>query len=62
MVDELYSKLVKELKHYIHKHEDLELIDEAFKLAASKHEGQLRKSGEPYIVHPLNVALILANL
>ena len=59
---EAYEKLMAEIKSYIHKAEDLKLISEAYELAASKHEGQLRKSGEPYIIHPVNVALILANL
>ena len=38
------------------------LILRAYEFAKRKHEGQLRKSGEPYIIHPLNVAKILAEL
>jgi len=38
------------------------LIKKAYELADSCHEGQLRKSGEPYICHPLCVAIILAEL
>jgi guanosine-3',5'-bis(diphosphate) 3'-pyrophosphohydrolase len=41
---------------------DLELITRAYKLAEKAHEGQVRKSGVPYIVHPIAVAGILANL
>ncbi len=41
---------------------DTELINKAFKLADDMHKDQLRKSGEPYIVHPIAVALILADL
>ncbi|MDE2344543.1 MAG: HD domain-containing protein, partial [Betaproteobacteria bacterium] len=40
--------------------EDIEQIEQAFALAARSHEGQYRKSGEPYITHPLSVATILA--
>ena len=39
---------------------DLELLEQAFHLAAHAHEGQFRKSGEPYLIHPLSVAVILA--
>ncbi|MDE1942334.1 MAG: bifunctional (p)ppGpp synthetase/guanosine-3',5'-bis(diphosphate) 3'-pyrophosphohydrolase [Betaproteobacteria bacterium] len=40
--------------------EDIEQIEQAFALAARSHQGQYRKSGEPYITHPLSVATILA--
>ncbi len=39
-----------------------EMIEKAFDIASAKHEGQLRKSGEPYIIHPIQVALILAEM
>ncbi len=39
---------------------DVTLIEEAFQVAARAHEGQFRKSGDPYITHPLSVATILA--
>ena len=38
------------------------LIRKAYDFAKGRHGDQLRKSGEPYIIHPLNVAYILANL
>lgn len=41
---------------------DIEMIEKAFKKAEQFHEGQLRKSGEPYLVHPIEVAKILADL
>ncbi|ADR18575.1 RelA/SpoT family protein [Calditerrivibrio nitroreducens] len=41
---------------------NIEKIHKAYVYAAQKHRGQLRKSGEPYLSHPLNVALILANM
>ena len=41
---------------------DLDLIGRAYDKAREMHEGQLRKSGEPYLIHPLAVAEILADL
>lgn len=41
---------------------DLELIKKAYLTAATMHNGQLRKSGEPYIIHPVETAKILAQL
>lgn len=41
---------------------DLEIIGKAYDKASEMHEGQLRKSGEPYLIHPLAVAEILADL
>ena len=38
------------------------MLDEAYEFAREMHEGQFRKSGEPYIIHPVNVAIILADL
>ncbi|HOO73122.1 MAG TPA: bifunctional (p)ppGpp synthetase/guanosine-3',5'-bis(diphosphate) 3'-pyrophosphohydrolase [Spirochaetota bacterium] len=42
--------------------DDLDLIKRAYDYACESHKNQLRLSGEPYIIHPLEVALILANL
>src|ERR1700704_4620091 len=41
---------------------DEELLDKAFVFSAREHRGQVRSSGEPYLVHPLNVAYILAEM
>ncbi|WP_217146831.1 HD domain-containing protein, partial [Streptomyces sp. AC627_RSS907] len=41
---------------------DLDVLRRAYVLAESSHRGQMRKSGEPYITHPLAVTLILAEL
>lgn len=41
---------------------NMELIDKAYQLANGAHEGQMRLSGEPYIIHPLAVACILVEL
>ena len=57
-----FDDLMKEVETYIKKPESLEKISAAYEKARSLHEGQLRKSGEPYIIHPLNVAGILAEL
>lgn len=41
---------------------DLARISRAYKFAEERHEGQFRRSGEPYIEHPINVALLLLEL
>ncbi len=41
---------------------DFDLITRAFEIAYSRHVGQLRRSGDPYIIHPIEVAVILAEL
>ena len=53
--------VIKEMKKHNRKI-DTKLISRAYDLAKSQHEGQLRKSGEPYIIHPVQVAYILATL
>ncbi|MDX1902081.1 MAG: bifunctional GTP diphosphokinase/guanosine-3',5'-bis pyrophosphate 3'-pyrophosphohydrolase [Gammaproteobacteria bacterium] len=53
--------LQKELKQYLSS-ADIRNIEKACKLAHSAHEGQTRHTGEPYITHPLSVALILAQM
>ena len=54
-VKALYSK-------YIHNKADIKRIDEAYQLAFLSHDGQLRKSKDPYITHPVSVTYILAEL
>lgn len=58
---ELYRVLVDGVRRY-HPSDDLTLIDKAYHIADEAHKGQKRKSGEPYIIHPLCVAIILADL
>ena len=41
---------------------DMEMLDKAYQLAARAHDGQFRRSGEPYICHPLHVAMLLVDL
>ena len=57
----LYHKLIETIRQY-HPSSDLSDIEKAYKVAKEAHEGQFRKSGEPYIIHPLCVAIILAEL
>ncbi len=58
---QLYGQLIDKLKEY-HPSDDLSMIEKAYQIAYNAHKGQFRKSGEPYIIHPLCVALILADL
>ncbi len=59
--DELYQELVKSVKKY-HPSTDLTMIEKAYQVAKAAHKDQVRKSGEPYIIHPLCVGIILADL
>jgi GTP diphosphokinase / guanosine-3',5'-bis(diphosphate) 3'-diphosphatase len=55
------EELVKEIKSY-NSGADIDLIGRAYDYSARMHAEQKRKSGEPYVTHPLNVALIIAHL
>ena len=57
----LYQDLISRVKKY-HPSDDISLIEKAYKVAYEAHKTQVRKSGEPYIIHPLCVAIILADL
>ncbi|MFU0826346.1 MAG: GTP pyrophosphokinase [Lachnoclostridium sp.] len=59
--EELYQKLVETVKSY-HPSADISMIEKAYHVADIAHKNQFRKSGEPYIIHPLCVAIILAEL
>ena len=59
--DRLYDILIARIRKY-HPSTDVSLIEKAYKLAVEAHGDQCRKSGEPYIIHPLWVAIILADL
>lgn len=58
---ELYQILIDRVLEY-HPNTDITMIEKAYRIAEKAHEGQFRKSGEPYIMHPLCVAIILAEL
>ena len=60
--EELYARLIEKIKHYHPSADDLRMIDKAYNFAKKSHGDQKRKSGEPYIIHPIHTALILADL
>lgn len=57
----LYQELIARVQKY-HPSDDISLIEKAYQVAYEAHKDQVRKSGEPYIIHPLCVAIILADL
>ncbi len=59
--EKLFSDLVQRVRRY-HPSDDISLIEKAYKTAYDAHKDQVRKSGEPYVIHPLCVGIILADL
>lgn len=59
--EQLYQDLISRVRKY-HPSDDISLIEKAYQTAYDAHKEQVRKSGEPYIIHPLCVAIILADL
>ncbi|MEE1086647.1 MAG: bifunctional (p)ppGpp synthetase/guanosine-3',5'-bis(diphosphate) 3'-pyrophosphohydrolase [Schaedlerella sp.] len=59
--DVLYEKLIGRMKRY-YPVSELSMVARAYRLAKNAHKDQVRKSGEPYIIHPLWVGIILAEL
>ncbi len=59
--EKLYKKLIETVYEY-RPGTDVSMIEKAYRLAGTMHAEQKRKSGEPYIIHPLCVAIILAEL
>ena len=59
--EQLYDELIRTIRTY-HPSEDFTLIRHAYEVAAYQHKDQKRRSGEPYIIHPLCVGIILADL
>ncbi|MDY3249536.1 MAG: bifunctional (p)ppGpp synthetase/guanosine-3',5'-bis(diphosphate) 3'-pyrophosphohydrolase [Candidatus Choladocola sp.] len=59
--DILYQELITSVKKY-HPSDDISMIEKAYRIAYEAHKDQKRKSGEPYIIHPLCVGIILADL
>lgn len=57
----LYQELITRVRKY-HPSDDISLIEDAYQIAYNAHKTQVRKSGEPYIIHPLCVAIVLADL
>lgn len=56
-----FSRLLEKAKEYLPP-EKLSIMEEAYKFASEKHQGQVRLSGEPFMEHPLQTAYILAEL
>ena len=59
--EDWYRELIQNIRKY-HPSDDISMIEKAYDVASKAHEGQIRKSGEPYIIHPLCVCLILSDL
>ncbi len=59
--EELYQELISTIRRY-HPSDDITQVEKAYLIARDAHKDQKRKSGEPYIIHPLCVAIILADL
>ena len=57
-----FEEVLEKVKTYIEDEEQIKVIHKAYLFAQDKHEGQFRKSGEPYITHPLNVIHILTTI
>ena len=60
-VQALFDQIMVNMKRY-HPSDDFSVVERAYRLAVEAHGDQLRVSGEPYIVHPLSVAVILSEL
>lgn len=61
MHDKELQELVKQIKEYA-PNANVELVEKAYYFGKKAHEGQFRKSGEPYFIHPIAVANILASM
>ena len=59
--EELYQELIRSVARY-HPSADISMIEKAFQIAMDAHKDPVRKCGEPYIIHPICVAIILAEL
>ena len=60
--DTKLDDIIREVRKYIDDEEQVKVIEKAYHFAFNKHNGQYRKSGEAYICHPINVALILTTI
>jgi GTP diphosphokinase / guanosine-3',5'-bis(diphosphate) 3'-diphosphatase len=61
LVEQLYAELEQKIRALRPK-DDLSQLQKAYRIAAEAHKDQLRQSGEPYMIHPLHVTLILADM
>lgn len=62
LVNKTFDNVMEEVREYIKKPENLKLIEDAYYFAEEMHRPQVRKSGEPYIIHTIQVAYVLASL
>jgi GTP diphosphokinase / guanosine-3',5'-bis(diphosphate) 3'-diphosphatase len=61
LVEQLYAELEQKIRALRPK-DDLTQLEKAYRMAAEAHKDQMRQSGEPYMIHPLHVTLILADM
>ena len=61
LVEQLYAQLEQKVR-VLRPKDDFSQLEKAYRIAADAHKGQVRESGEPYMVHPLQVTLILADM
>jgi len=61
LVEQLYAQLEEKVR-LLRPKDDFTQLEKAYKLASEAHKDQVRDSGEPYMVHPLHVTLILADM
>ncbi len=59
--DKIFKELIGKIKSY-NPNVDLKLLEKAYSTAKKYHDNQFRKSGEPFIIHPLSVGMILADI
>ena len=59
--DKIFKELIGKIKSY-NPNADIKLLDKAYLTAKKYHDNQFRKSGEPFIIHPLSVGMILADI
>lgn len=59
--DKIFKELIRKIKSY-NPNVDLKLLEKAYSTAKKYHDNQFRKSGEPFIIHPLSVGMILADI
>ena len=61
-INRLYNNLINQCNENKYTDEEIDLINKAYNFAIKQHKGMKRKNGDEYITHPLNVALIVAEL
>ena len=61
-VNDYYCELMDKVSSYITDKEEIDLIQKAYEYSSQKHLGETRLTGDDYMVHPLNVAIILTGV